>query len=62
VSAPTFLAMLATVGVVASCWYGGVALFLSHEAVSGAYRRAQKWIDRACGAVIVALGIRQALR
>jgi threonine/homoserine/homoserine lactone efflux protein len=54
--------MLATVGVVASCWYGGVALFLSHEAVSGAYRRAQKWIDRACGAVIVALGIRQALR
>ncbi|ALL66783.1 Threonine efflux protein [Paraburkholderia caribensis MBA4] len=62
VSAPTFLAMLATVGVVASCWYGGVALFLSHEAVSGAYRRAQKWIDRVCGAVIVALGLRQALR
>jgi threonine efflux protein len=62
VRAPTFLAMLATVGVVASCWYGGVALFLSHEAVSGVYRRAQKWIDRACGAVIVALGLRQALR
>ena len=62
IPAPNFLAMLATVGVAASCWYGGVALFLSHEAVSGAYRRAQEWIDRACGAVIVALGVRQALR
>ncbi|MBN3765238.1 LysE family translocator [Burkholderia sp. Ac-20365] len=62
VSAPTFLAMLATVGVIASCWYEAVALFLSHASVSAAYRRAQRWIDRACGAVIVALGIRQALR
>jgi threonine/homoserine/homoserine lactone efflux protein len=50
------------VAAVFSAYVVGVALFLSHEAVSGAYRRAQEWIDRACGAVIVALGVRQALR
>ena len=50
------------VAAVFSAYVVGVALFLSHEAVSGAYRRAQKWIDRECGAVIVALGLRQALR
>ncbi|WP_233444970.1 hypothetical protein [Paraburkholderia caribensis] len=50
------------VAAVFSVYVVGVALFLSHEAVSGAYRRAQEWIDRACGAVIVALGVRRALR
>ena len=50
------------VAAVFSAYVVGVALFLSHETVSGAYRRAQEWIDRACGAVIVALGVRQALR
>ena len=62
VSAPTFLAMLATVGLTATCWYGTVALFLSHAVIATAYRGAKRWIDRVCGALIVALGIRQALR
>lgn len=62
VSTPTFFAMLTTVGLTATCWYGAVALVLSHAAVATGYRRAKAWIDRACGSLIIALGIRQALR
>jgi threonine efflux protein len=62
VSMPTFLAMLATVGVTATCWYGAVALVLSHAAIATAYRSAKVWIDRVCGGLIIALGIRQAFR
>lgn len=62
VSAPTFLAMLATVGLTATCWYGAVAQFLSNAVVATAYRGAKRWIDRGCGALIIVLGVRQALR
>jgi threonine efflux protein len=62
VSPTTFFAMLATVGVTAMCWYGFVALVLSHSAVASTYRRAKAWIDRGCGAIIVGLGIRQLVR
>jgi threonine/homoserine/homoserine lactone efflux protein len=62
VSTPTFLAMLATVGATATCWYGAVALVLSHSTIATAYRRVKAWIDRACGSLIIALGIRQAFR
>ncbi|MFM0642633.1 LysE family translocator [Paraburkholderia metrosideri] len=62
VSTPTFFAMLATVGATATCWYGAVALVLSHSAIATAYRRVKAWIDRACGGLIIALGIRQAFR
>jgi threonine efflux protein len=62
VSTPTFVAMLATVGATATCWYGAVALVLSHAAIATAYRRVKAWIDRACGCLIIALGIRQAFR
>lgn len=62
VSTPTFFAMLATVGATATCWYGAVALVLSHAAIAMAYRRAKAWIDRACGGIIIVLGIRQAFR
>lgn len=62
VSMPTFVAMLATVGATATCWYGAVALVLSHAAIATAYRRVKAWIDRACGYLIIALGIRQAFR
>jgi threonine efflux protein len=60
VSTPTFVAMLGTVGATATCWYGAVALVLSHAAIATAYRRVKAWIDRACGCLIIALGIRQA--
>jgi threonine/homoserine/homoserine lactone efflux protein len=62
VSAPTFIAMLSTVGATATCWYGAVALALSHSAIATAYRNAKAGIDRACGGLIIALGIRQAFR
>ncbi|WP_084687961.1 LysE family transporter [Paraburkholderia oxyphila] len=62
VSMPTFFAVLATVGATATCWYGAVALVLSHAAIATAYRRAKAWIDLTCGGLMIALGIRQALR
>ncbi|WP_133648270.1 LysE family translocator [Paraburkholderia flava] len=62
VSPVTFIAMLSVVGVVATSWYGFVALVLSHAGVAARYRRGKAWIDRACGAAIVALGVRQLLR
>ncbi|HFD3888719.1 LysE family translocator [Serratia nevei] len=59
VSMPTFAAMLLEVAVVASLWYGLVALVLSHAPIVSAYRRSKAWIDRACGVLIISLGIRQ---
>ncbi|AJK48617.1 LysE family translocator [Burkholderia plantarii] len=59
---PTFGVMLSVVLVVSSSWYGCVALVLSHPDVAGAYRRGKAWIDRACGGVIIALGVRQLVR
>ncbi|AIO69931.1 LysE family translocator [Burkholderia oklahomensis] len=59
---PTFAAMLAMVATVATSWYGFVALALSHADVATAYRRGRKAIDRFCGGLIVALGVRQLLR
>lgn len=61
VSWPTFAAMLSVVFVIASSWYGGVAITLSNPGVAGAYRRGKAWVDRVCGAIIVALGLRQLL-
>lgn len=61
VSTPTFLAMLLEVAVIASLWYGLVALVLSHAPVASAYRRSKAWIDRACGTLIIVLGLRQLL-
>jgi threonine/homoserine/homoserine lactone efflux protein len=62
VSVGTFAAMLGMVCVVASSWYGFVALTLSHERIATAYRRCKAWIDRVCGGLIVALGVRQLIR
>jgi threonine efflux protein len=62
VSMPMFFAMLAIVGATATCWYGAVALVLSHAAIATAYRRAKAWIDLTCGGLMIALGIRQAFR
>lgn len=62
VSTSTFFAMLATVGATARCWYGAVALVLSHAKIATVYRCVKSWIDRVCGGLIIALGIRQAFR
>ncbi|MBB5406901.1 threonine/homoserine/homoserine lactone efflux protein [Paraburkholderia sp. HC6.4b] len=62
VSTGTFAAMLGMVFVVASSWYGFVALALSHQRIASAYRRGKMWVDRVCGGLIVALGVRQLIR
>jgi threonine efflux protein len=62
VTLPTFCAMLLTVAVVASGWYGLVALVLSHGTIAAHYRRAKGILDRLCGGAIVLLGARQLLR
>lgn len=45
----------------ATAWYGLVALALSRPAVAGAYGRMKRWIDRACGAILMGFGVRLAL-
>jgi threonine/homoserine/homoserine lactone efflux protein len=62
VSVGTFAAMLAMVCVTAGSWYGFVALTLSHSRIAAAYRRSKAWVDRVCGGMIVALGVRQLMR
>ena len=47
--------------VVASVWYGFVAIVFATPRVAARYRRGKAWIDRVCGAVIVSLGVRQLL-
>jgi threonine/homoserine/homoserine lactone efflux protein len=59
VSAPTFLGMLGSVAAVASCWYAAVALLFGTPRVAERYRRHKAIVDRACGSIIVALGLRQ---
>lgn len=57
----TFLSMLAVVAGVATLWYGIVAIVFSSPAVATRYRKGKKWIDRACGAIILGIGIKQIL-
>jgi threonine efflux protein len=52
---------LGLVLVMATAWYGLVALALSRPAVAGAYGRMKRWIDRACGAILMGFGVRLAL-
>lgn len=62
VNAPTFFGMLGTVAVVASSWYALVAILFATPRVASRYRHWKKSIDRVCGSVILALGIRQLVR
>lgn len=62
VDVATFVAMLAMVGIVASLWYGTVAIVLSHPHIAGTYAKQKKHIDRVCGALIIFLGIKQLMR
>lgn len=62
VSVATFFAMLAAVGITALSWYGLVALVLSHAAIAKGYQSAKRTIDRVCGVLLIALGVRQIIR
>jgi threonine efflux protein len=59
VSVSTFASMLAIVVVVSLVWYGLVALALSQSGIASVYQKARKVIDRLCGGLILALGVRQ---
>jgi threonine efflux protein len=59
VSPGTFSAMLAVVVLVSLSWYAMAAVTLSQPRISSAYQRGKKQIDRLCGGLILALGIRQ---
>lgn len=47
--------------VIAVCWFSFVAIVLSVEKIKGAFERFSHWIDRATGAILIALGIKVAL-
>jgi threonine/homoserine/homoserine lactone efflux protein len=41
-------------------WYALVALFVSHGAIRDRFRAVAHWVERATGAVLIALGVRLA--
>lgn len=61
VETPTFVAMLACVGLIAGLWYGAVALFFSQPVVSRWFERRAVAFNRTCGVVLVSVGVKQAL-
>ena len=52
---------LAAVGIVfvqEICWYSGMAMVFSHRRVQALYRRANVWVERVAGTVLIAFGVR----
>jgi len=39
-------------------WFSIVAIFLTNPAIQGRFLSMKPWIERACGAILIALGIR----
>ncbi|MGE5290686.1 MAG: LysE family translocator [Micromonosporaceae bacterium] len=56
----TRVTAIALVVAIAAAWYSFTACVFSLAAVAGAYRRAQSWIDRLTGGVLIALAARVA--
>ncbi len=50
-----------TCAVMVTAWFSGVAFALTQGRVRNAFLRATKWIDRTCGGLMIALGIKVAL-
>ena len=61
VSFLTLTAMLSVVLIIASCWYGAVAIFFSKPAISLWFESVKCHFDRICGATMIMLGVKQAL-
>ncbi len=57
----TLAAMIVVVPFIAAAWYGSVAVFLSGAPVARLFRKARPAIERSCGALLLAFGLRQAL-
>lgn len=47
--------------VTVALWFSLVSLILNQGAVRALFLRATKWIDRVCGALLIALGVKVAL-
>lgn len=52
-----YVATAAMIAVLSAGWHIGVALAFNTGAIQSAYRRLQRPIDAACGAILVALGV-----
>lgn len=50
-----------TCAAIVSSWFGFVSLVLTHKKVRNLFLKAAKGIDRVCGALLIALGIKVAL-
>jgi threonine efflux protein len=60
-SSATLLVMVAMVALIASLWYGAVALALSSNRAASVYRRGKPAIEIACGGFLIVFGLRQAI-
>lgn len=60
-SSATLAAVVLMVPFIAACWYGGVAFFLSSANAATFYRKGKPLIERACGALLIVFGLRQAI-
>lgn len=56
----TLLVMVGMVALIASLWYGSVALVLSSHYVASLYRRGKQTSERLCGLLLITFGLRQA--
>ena len=55
------LFLSASAALVPTLWFMGVAIVLNQQAIRRAFLRAAKWIDRICGGLLVALGVKLAM-
>jgi RhtB (resistance to homoserine/threonine) family protein len=60
---PLFWKLLSGVSasVIITSWFTGVAFFLTGTAMRNVFLKLSKWLDRACGAALIALGVKIAL-
>lgn len=60
---PLFWKLLSGVSasVIIASWFTGVSFFLTGEKMRNSFLKFSKWVDRFCGAALIALGIKLAL-
>lgn len=50
-----------TCAIMVTLWFTAVAMFLTTPAIRNRFLKISKWVDRTCGAVFIALGLKLAL-
>ncbi len=50
-----------TCSLMVTIWFSAVTMVLTHKHVQAVFLKATKWIDRVCGAMLIALGVKVAL-